>query len=117
MQKLITLLCLLIASTSFAQKAELVYKGSYTPASESAYFDCLEPTIDSASLQYVATLKVVGSAKKADFSTMFASIAKLGQKLGANCFKLQSFTKDKQNKPTLILRTFYTSDTVLYQNF
>ena len=83
---------------------------------ENNKFVFIEKSIDTSSLIFKRTFKCIGKPGD-DVPSLFRSIKMNALKIGANCFKLNNFKPDTDMTFTLILDTYYASDSLLNINF
>lgn len=114
MRKLLLLL-LLVGSAMSAQTVTVL--STYDTLQKPTYqqFIILNDGTDISESVKVATIKSVGSLKKP--VDIFYSIREKAQKLGANSFRFESFTKNPDQTGELILTAYYTTGEVFDVNF
>lgn len=113
-----TIALLIVSNLAIAQTVEVISKSDYQPEKQSDDFNFIEPTTDTTEIKFVATIKASAKDKKTDISELYHKIEAQANKLGANAFKLLSYTEtDSSNNSVLILNTYYGTDTALSSNF
>lgn len=113
--KKINAIILLIASNAFCQTVEILEYQKLPQAYAYDGFGAVQPSTDVSQLTFVAKIKSTGSLKKATYLYQF--IKAEAQKIGANLFKVDSYTKlnDGQNGE-LIASVYRASDEMLEVN-
>lgn len=100
-----------------AQKVEVLNKSAFQPGQKSKDFAFLEPATDTTGITFMATLQATGN-KKEDVELLFYKLKAKASELGANAFKLNSFTSADSSHPiTLTLDTYFGTDSALETNF
>lgn len=113
-----TFFFLTLTNLIFAQTIEVIRNSEFQPPKKEKDFAFLEPTTDTTDIKFMATIKAIGDGKKADIELLFYKLKAKAQELGANSFKLNSFSKlDSTNTSILILDTYYGTDSALNRNF
>jgi hypothetical protein len=115
MQKNLFFIFLIIANMAIAQNVEIVGKGNFSFEEKPTVFAFLEAKTDTMPLQYVASIKATAPYKKATIGDLFFKIKNQAQTLGANCFRLKSYSNDTVNI-TMVLDTYFADDSLLYTN-
>ena len=115
MQKILAFFCLIITNIAIAQDIEIVGKGNFSSEKKGKDFAFLETKTDTAQLQYVASFKATVGGKKSTVSDLFFKIKTQAQMLGANCFRLKSYSRDSTNA-VMILDTYFGTDSLLNIN-
>ena len=78
-------------------------------------FAFLEPGTDTGGLEFVTTVKANG-INNASIQKFYFAILNEAQSYGANCFRLNSYSRnDSTNEITLILDTYFATDSILYK--
>jgi hypothetical protein len=117
MQKIITILCLIITNITIAQNVEIISKSDFKLKARIGTFAFIEQKTDTAKLLYVATFKVAAEDNKTTISEMLFKIKMQAHLLGANCFRLNNFNRDSLNRLTIVLDTYYGNDSIQLKNF
>jgi hypothetical protein len=74
--------------------------------------------MDTTAVHFVALIKATGSGKKSDIEQLYLKLQEKALELGANAFRLKDYTKaDDTNPSTLVLDTYYATDSALKNNF
>ena len=109
---------LIICGAASAQTVDIIQKSSFASPGPQKDFHFLEPSFDTVSIRFVATLKVTGSGKQSDIDVLYAKVKEKANELGANAFKLSSYNKSEVDKTSVLqLDTYYGSDSALGVNF
>jgi len=110
-------LLLLLTNITFSQRVEIIQQSDLKNLPEGKKFAFIEPTTDTSNIKFVATIFAKDKNRKSNIESMYFAIREKAIKLGANCYKLKSFTRDTLNSETvLILDSYVASDSVLSQN-
>lgn len=75
-------------------------------------FSFIENASDTSSLKAIQSISIKGH----DLIALYGKIKKQAQEKGANCFKLNNFTRENSGEMSLTLDTYCGSDTFLYSN-
>jgi len=111
------MLLLFSSLASFSLGTRILHKADIGKLPEATKFAFIEPSSDSTGFQYVALIEGNDLIRKSNIENLYFEIRKRANKLGANCFRLKSFTPDNGNgEVILILETFYATDSVLQIN-
>ncbi len=114
---LLTLVCLLFVTVSFSQKTEVVQKSDLENLPEGKKYAFIEPATDTSKIKFVATILAKDKNRKSVIENMYFAIREKANKMGANCYKIKTFTRDPLNSEAiLILDSYVASDSVLTQN-
>jgi len=117
MKKIFFFLISIIAANCYAQKTEIIKKAEIENLPEGKIFAFIEPSTDSSQIQFVATIKSKVKGKKPAIEILYYEIRKKATKLGANCYKINSFTRNVSgNECELILDSYVAPDTILNIN-
>jgi hypothetical protein len=107
-------LALIITINCTAQKVEILKKAEVGNLPEAKVFTFIEPTTDTSNIQFVATIAAKVNGKKQAIEFLYYEIRKKATKMGANCYRIKSFTRiPLNNQCELILDSYVTSDSVL----
>lgn len=119
MQKIKTLLLLILVSNfCFSQTIEIIKKSENKILVKGNDFAFLEKNTDTNKLEFVATIKSTGINSKTNLSSLYFAILEKAKAIGANCFKLNSFSLNDSSKIySLTLDTYFGVDSLLDQNF
>src|SRR6185436_3808212 len=80
-------------------------------------FTFVEQALDASLLQPVATIRARDKNKSSVIEGLFSGIRSTADSLGANCFKVQSFTRsDAEGNAALMIDCFYATETTLAKN-
>lgn len=109
------LLFLLIAQSTFSQTITFIEKNDTLQRPEYQEFIYLNEVTDSNPSKFVATIKSEGSLKKP--SLLFEKIKDAAQNLGANSFKYVSFKMNDTESGELVLKAYFSADSLLTANF
>jgi hypothetical protein len=117
MQRLILTLILFPTFYSSFSQTEVIRKSDKQFSIPGNDFAFIESTTDTTKLEFVATIKSTGKNNASIQKTYFDILDK-AKSYGANCFKLNSYTRnDSSNEITLILDTYFGNDSILNINF
>ena len=117
LKSLLLLLATLISLKSFSQAVEIINQADIKNLPESIKFAFLEAATDTSEIKYVATILARDKNKKSNIEFLYSEIRKQANKLGANCYKLKSFTRGgKRNEAILVLDSYFASDSLLKIN-
>jgi len=116
--KQLVLICFLFfANNAWSQKVE-VMNASGKVYQEGKKFAFIEPVTDTKGYEFVGSVKATIRNKKSIISTLFFAIKEKANKLGANCYKVQSFSREDSLKDAvLILDCYVASDSLIDVNF
>jgi hypothetical protein len=110
--------CVLTVMSAFSQSIEVLKTTGPQDNPAAADFAFIEKKTDSTGYKFMSTYKLTGTKKKANISSLFFEIAERAKKDGANCFKLNSFSRnDTLKEATLVLDTYYWTDSMRLVNF
>lgn len=99
------------------QTVEVINKSALIPELQGKDFAFIESTTDTTDIKFIATIKASGKGKKGDLDLLFYKIRAKAMELGANAFKLSSYTAmDSLKKTVLTLDTYYGTDSALISN-
>ena len=114
---ILTLVCLLFVTVSFSQKIEVVQKSNLKNLPEGKKYAFIEPTTDTSKIEFVATILAKDKNRKSVIENMYFAIRDEANRMGANCYKIKTFTRDTLNSEAiLILDSYVAPDSVLTQN-
>lgn len=109
--------CLLFVNIAYTQKIEIIKKSDLKNLPKGKKYAFIEPTIDTSKIEFVATILARDKNKKSIIEKLYFNIREQATKLGANCYKLKSFTRDTlKNETVLILESYVASDSLLALN-
>lgn len=113
----LTFICLLFVNISFSQRVEVLQQSGLKNLPEGKKYAFIEPSTDTSDIKFVATIYAKDKNRKSNIEAMYFGIREKANKLGANCYRLKSFTRDTLNsEAVLILDSYVAPDTVLSQN-
>ncbi|MEJ8843504.1 hypothetical protein WG954_14030 [Lacibacter sp. H375] len=114
MKRIFASLFSLIVINCHAQKVEVLKKADVGNLTEGKVFAFIQPSTDTSTMQFVATFAAKVRGKKAAIELLYYEIRKKATKLGANCYKINSFTRNtSKNECELILDSYAASDTLI----
>lgn len=107
----IKLLLLLLATiktlTGYTQHVEIINKSGIKNLAESKTFDFIQPATDTNFFQFVATIKAKDKDRTSVVESLYNDIRKQANKLGANCYKVNSFTRSGSTGETVLILDCY----------
>ena len=116
MKKEILLFILLVSNGFYAQTIEILQKGDTLQKPKYQQFIYLSDITDVSSAKLVAKIKSRGSLKHT--TNLYYFIRNEAQKLGANAYRFESFTKtDGGINGELILSAYFCEDSIFDANF
>jgi hypothetical protein len=121
LKKLLILLTIIPTLNSYSQEVVILKKADLKNLPVSKTFAYIEPTIDTSQTKFVATILAKDDYRNTSIESLYFEILKQANKLGANCFKLKSFSRDTlkfsvNHLTVLTLDCYYISDTALFRN-
>ena len=109
---------MIFSTNSFSQTIETIKKSEKLFTKKGKDFAFLESPIDTATLEFVATIKATGRNKKEYISSLYFAIMEKAKTMGANSFRMHSFLFNDSSKIySLSLDTYFSTDSLLQQNF
>lgn len=116
MKKIFVLFILCYINTSYAQSIEFLEKGDTLQKPKYQQFIYLCDSTDISSAKFVAKIKSRGSLRHT--TNLYYFIKNEAQKLGANAYRFESFTKtDNDVNGELILSAYFCEDSLFDANF
>lgn len=82
-----------VSNGEAAQTVDIIRKSEFQPSIHEKDFAFIEPVTDSTGFTLIATLKATGSDKKGGIDVLYHTLKNKAQELGANCFKLSSYSR------------------------
>lgn len=121
MKKFLLILSIITALTTFSQSIIVTKKADKNNLPTSKKFIFIDSTIDISNTQFVATILAKDDYRNTTIESLYFEILKQANKLGANCYKLKTFSRDTlkfslNHKTVLTLDCYYASDSVLTAN-
>ena len=105
MKQILILLCCLYGGLAYSQEIKILEKGDTLQKPKYVQFIYIADNTDISSSIYVAKIKATGSLR--NVTNLFLFINAEAQKMGANCFKFESFKMVDSQNGELILSTYY----------
>jgi len=115
MKRFLPLLLLFASNILYAQTIEILQKGDTINKPKYQQFIYLCDSTDLSSAKFVAKIKSRGSLKHT--TNLYYYIKNKAQSMGANAYRLESFTKTDALNGELILSAFFCEDTLFDSNF
>jgi hypothetical protein len=121
LKKLLLLLTTITTLNTFSQLVLVTKKADLKNIPVGKQFVFIEPEADTSQTQFVATILAKDDYRNTSIESLYFEILKQANKLGANCYKLKSFSRDTlkftlNHETVLILDCYYSSDTALAAN-
>lgn len=117
MKKLFTILISITAINCYSQQVEILKSVEDKSLPEAKIFAFIEPSTDTSGIQFVATISSKLKGKKPAIELLYYAIRKSANKLGANCYRINSYTRNPSNNECeLVLDSYTASDSVLIIN-
>jgi hypothetical protein len=105
---------LFLFASSFGQEVEILKKFAVAKSISDTRFEFLGKNSNPKSLVFVGTIRATGKDKKASLSKLYFKLKDQAYVMGANSFKLSSYTKNEIKKEaSLKLDIFKASDSTL----
>jgi hypothetical protein len=115
--KFTTILFLLIGPASIeGQKLEVLERSSYNSEVLTDRIFPMDPTIDSASVFYAATIKVTATPEKSDPVELFQKIKYKAKGIGASGYKISDYEAETDSTPASITMKLYAYNDSLNKN-
>lgn len=100
-----------------AQDIEVVKQSAFQKEKKVKTLDYIESPADTASMTFVATLKVTGENRRADLNAIYFKMKDKARDLGANAFKYTNYEMiDSANKAILVADLYFANDSALDAN-
>jgi hypothetical protein len=115
----LTTILILVSWVTFAQKTEIITKTEKKYSKTGNDFAYIVASTDTNKIEFVAKIRATGVKKQQSIQSLYFSILDQAKTLGANSFKLVSFTRSDENSKDaeLILDTYFADDSTLNLNF
>jgi hypothetical protein len=115
MKKIIFLLLIIIGNISYSQEIEFLEKNDTIEKPKDELFVFISQETDLSNSKFVAKVKSRG--KLNDLSSLFQKIKNEVQKIGANSFKFDSYSKIDKENAELILSVYFCEDILFESNY
>lgn len=100
-----------------AQMVKIISSSDLNNLPASDLFTFLEPSLDTATFVFVASIQAKDRDRKEIIESMYFAIREQAIKLGANSFRLNSFTRDTlDSEAFLVLDCYFATDEILNIN-
>ena len=116
MKKKLLLFILFISNGFYAQSIEILQKGDTLQKPKYHQFICLSDSTDVSSAKFVAKIKARGNLRHT--TNLYYFIRNEAQRLGANAYRFESFTKTNDGvNGELIVTAYFCEDSLFDTNF
>ena len=105
MKRILILFCCIYGDLAYSQKVEFLEKNDTLEKPKYEQFIYISDNTDLSALKYVAKLKAKGNLK--NVTNLFIILQMEAQKMGANCFKFESFKTTDSENGELIFSVYY----------
>ena len=121
LKKILILLTTITTLNGYSQLVLVTKNAGIKNLLISKTFAFIEPTTDTSQTKFVATILAKDDYRNTSIESLYFEILKQANKLGANCFRLKSFSRDTlkfslNHLTVLTLDCYYASDTTLVKN-
>src|SRR4030095_1115092 len=117
MRPLLFLFLILTGLSGFSQGVTVIKKDGSLKLPEGKKYAFIEPTTDTSSLIFVATLRCRDRIRSSNIENMYFFLREKANNLGANCYILRHFKIDEINdEVNLILDSYFATDSLLALN-
>ncbi len=115
MKNLLILTLIFVSSLANAQKVDFISKNDTVQKPKSQQFVFLFAATNIADAIFVAKIKSSGNLK--NIMTLFESLKSATQKIGANAFVVEGFTKIDNENGELTLSAYFCEDKIIEDNY
>jgi hypothetical protein len=115
MKKVLILILLIVGNATFSQKIEYIEKNDTLQKPIDKIFVYIFPETDLTTSKNVAKIKSTG--KLNEVHSIFQNLENAAQKIGANAFRFENFTKLDENFAELTLTAYFCEDSIFDINY